>query len=263
MVVVVGLGNLGLAIARRLAMRGHDLAGVDPVEDRRQALRILAGKPAVAGLAEVSWPRASRVLLVVRTPDQLAEALDQVVGHAEAAGRSALPVLVVTTITPADAERLGAIASPAVRIVESPITGGEAPALMGTQTAMLAGPIEPEDIAFLRESLMEEVVVFERRGQPALAKLLNNLLCAYNLAAFGAVIEIAGARGLDAAKLRQVVVRGSGSSFAARAVVEIVGDLLAKDVHLAEQTLDALPAIRPDDVEAQLAGTRRLLRAGA
>src|SRR5258708_20689576 len=102
MVVVVGLGNMGLAIARRLAMRRHDLVGVDPVDDRRQALRILSGKPAVATLSEVDWPTAARVLLVVRTPEQLTEALDQVVGHAEAAGRQGPPVLVVPTITPPD-----------------------------------------------------------------------------------------------------------------------------------------------------------------
>ena len=262
MVVVVGLGNMGLAIARRLAMRGHDLVGVDPVEDRREALRILSGKPAVATPAAVDWSRAVRVLVVVRTAEQLAETLEEVVRCAESAGCRGLPVLVVTTITPVQAEGLLAIASGAVRVVECPITGGEAPALMGTQTAMIAGPVEPEDIAFLRDSLMEEVVVFDRRGQPALAKLLNNVLCAYNLAAFGRVLAMADDRGLDPAKLRQVVVRGSGSSFSARAAVEIIGDLLAKDVGLAEQYLDALPAIRPDDIEAQLAGLRRRLRAG-
>jgi 3-hydroxyisobutyrate dehydrogenase-like beta-hydroxyacid dehydrogenase len=258
-IVVVGLGNMGLALARRLRMLGREVLGVDPLEPRRQAFSILAGGGAAAALGEVPWARVERVLVVVRTAEQMQEVVTGVVAHAERAGLQRLPVMVVTTIAPEHAAWLAQVGSPSVRIIENPITGGEAPALMGAQTAMLAGPVEPADLDFLRDGLMEAVIVFDTYGQPALAKLLNNLLCAYNLASFGAVLAIAEEHGLDPVKLRQVVVRGSGASYSARAVAEIIGDLLAKDVHLAESLLGSAPAVSPDGVEGVLASIRGLL----
>jgi hypothetical protein len=44
-------------------------------------------------------------------------------------------------------------------------------------------------------------------------------------------------------------------------MVEIIGDLLAKDVGLAEDALGAAPAVLPAEVETALAGIRKLLAA--
>jgi 3-hydroxyisobutyrate dehydrogenase-like beta-hydroxyacid dehydrogenase len=249
---VVGLGNMGLAVARRLAMRGVPVVGVDIAEDRRLAFSILAGRAAVPSFDELDWSSLERVILLVRTEKQLLSTLDEVVSLAEGAGRSGLSVFVCTTVTPAVSKTFAKIVSPSVRILECPISGGEAPALMGAQTAMVAGPVLDADIAFLRENLMKHVVRFENYGEPALAKLLNNLLCAYNLAAFGQALEIAAQQGLDPSRFHQVVVTSSGSSFSARSAISILGDLLAKDVALAEAAVGPSPAVSPDEIEAQL-----------
>jgi 3-hydroxyisobutyrate dehydrogenase-like beta-hydroxyacid dehydrogenase len=190
------------------------------------------------------------------------EAMAEIRRLGESAGLRGIPVHVITTITPETARRLPEHASAALRIIENPITGGEAPALLGTQTAMLAGDYNEADIDFLRDGLMEEVVTFDAYGEPALAKLLNNLTCAYNLAAFGAVMELAERAGLNARKLGQVLNHGSGESYAGRMVVSMMGDLLAKDVDLAKTAVGQPPLVDPDGIEAQLAETRaRLSRA--
>ena len=259
MIVVVGLGNMGLALARRLTMRGREVVGVDSSLDRLTIWTLLTGKRGVSSPDQVDWKGVARVLVVVRTEDQVTEALDAIRAQAESAGLRDVPVHVITTMTPEVARQLPTHASSALRIIENPITGGEAPALLGTQTAMLAGAFEESDIAFLKDGLMEEVVTFDAHGEPALAKLLNNLTCAYNLAAFGAVIKIGGDAGLDVTRLSKVILHGSGASYAGGMVVSMLGDLLAKDVDLATQAIGRPPLVDPGGIEAQLAALRARL----
>jgi 3-hydroxyisobutyrate dehydrogenase-like beta-hydroxyacid dehydrogenase len=258
-IVVVGLGNMGLALARRLRMRGRDVLGVDPDPSRVTVWKVLSGQAGVPTIDDVDWPKVDRVLLVVRTAQQLFETLAGVRKQAEAAGLRAIPVHVITTITPPEAKSLSDYSSPALRLIENSITGGEAPALLGIQTALLAGDFTPADVAFLRDGLMEEIVTFEQFGEPALAKLLNNLTCAYNLAAFGAVVKLGADNGLDVGKLSRVIVHGSGESYSARTVFSMIGDLLAKDVNLAKSFIGDAPLVDPDGIEAQLADLRARL----
>ncbi len=259
MLAVVGLGNMGLALARRLHMRGREVVGVDVSEDRRTVWSILSSRPAIATVEELDWPKLNRLLLVVRTADQVFDTLPRIRSSAEAASLNELPVHVVTTLTPDHARQLPTHASSALRILENPLTGGEAPALMGAQTSMLAGDHRPADVEFLLDGLMEEVVTFDAYGEPALAKLLNNLACAYNAAVFATILGLAHEHGLDPKRLRRVVVRGSGASYSARAITEIIGDLLAKDVGLAESAVGGAPAVTPAGIESQLAAARALL----
>jgi 3-hydroxyisobutyrate dehydrogenase-like beta-hydroxyacid dehydrogenase len=74
-IVVVGLGNMGLALARRLKMRGHEVVGVDPDAARVTVWKVLSGQSGVSKVDEVDWPSVQRVLVVVRTADQLWDSL--------------------------------------------------------------------------------------------------------------------------------------------------------------------------------------------
>src|SRR5450759_2969503 len=106
MIVVVGLGNMGLALARRLKMRGRQVVGVDPDPARVTVWNVLSGQVGVPTLDEVDWPSVERVLIVVRTADQLWDSLAGVRKHAEKAGLRGMPLHVITTITPPEAKRL-------------------------------------------------------------------------------------------------------------------------------------------------------------
>jgi 3-hydroxyisobutyrate dehydrogenase-like beta-hydroxyacid dehydrogenase len=220
---------------------------------------ILAGRPAVASAAEVPWLDVERVLVVVRLPPQVDELLPQIVAGLKEADKHGVPVHVVTTLTPDEARRIPSHADPAVRLIEDPLTGGEPLALQGVQTAMLAGDFNDADVAFLRESLMEEVVTFAEYGEPALVKLLNNLACSYNLATFATVLKLGVDAGIEPTKLQRVINRGSGASFSSRAAVEIIGDLLAKDVAQAVEAVGDPPLVSGTRVEEHLRAVRETL----
>ena len=250
---------MGLALARRLTMKGYRVLGIDPDPERRQVWTILSRQKAAALASEVPWREVDRVLVVVRLPSHVEATLPEIVGCLAAADRRAVPVHVITTLTPEEARRIPAHSHPAVRLIEDPVTGGEPPALQGIQTAMLAGEFEDSDIVFLKESLMEEVVTFSSYGEPALVKLLNNLACSYNLAVFGTVLKLGVDAGLEPAKLHRVINRGSGSSFSSRAAIEIIGDLLTKDVAQAVEAVGEPPLVSATGVEEHLRKVREIL----
>ena len=64
--VVVGLGNIGGAIATRLAASGANVVGVDLVAGLRDSLAASAGVPTHGSLADAPLAEGSRVLVVVR-----------------------------------------------------------------------------------------------------------------------------------------------------------------------------------------------------
>jgi 3-hydroxyisobutyrate dehydrogenase-like beta-hydroxyacid dehydrogenase len=105
--------------------------------------------------------------------------------------------------------------------------------------------------------VFDEVVCFSDYGEASLAKLLNNLACAYHVAVLDELMNIAEQRGLDPRALRQVMILGSGSSYAASIIADVMGDLLAKDVELAASYVGRLPLIGVDGIEQRLARARR------
>ena len=113
MIVVVGLGNIGLAIARRLVVRGHSVTGVEVAEPRRAVWQALTGQTAVADLDEVDWAEVDRVFVIVRMTDQAGEVLtklpttdQEIVCH------------LVTTLEPLFASRLVEFSRAGLRIIE-------------------------------------------------------------------------------------------------------------------------------------------------
>src|SRR5690606_37439254 len=107
--VVVGLGNIGLAIARRLVMRGRPVVGVDIAEGRRDAWHALTGARAVADLAEVDWSSVDRVFIVVRMTDQAAAVLAAL---ADVPAQAPLACHLVTTLEPGFAAGLSSYSTP-------------------------------------------------------------------------------------------------------------------------------------------------------
>jgi len=255
-VAVVGLGNLGLAFARRLAGLGLGPVAIDLSAERRALYEKATGLEAASGVAAVEQ---GRVFVVVRTTEQAAAVLAEL---RERAATAPLPAFVVTTLAPPFARGLGAEGSPGMRVVELPVSGGEARVLDGTLTAMLAGPATDDDVRFLEERLVTNLVRFPEYGQPTVAKLLNNVLSAYNAKALAEMLAFGREHGLDPARLYDVIETASGGSFVASIFPVLIDDLLVKDVGLAEEHLSALPAVDLDggrELDTALAAARALI----
>lgn len=235
---VVGLGNIGAAIATRLALTGVEVVGVDMSPDARAAFAADTGSPAVERWAEVAASPGDRVLVVVRTPEQAFEIL----GEVSATGLD-LVAFVMTTLDVDSAATLADMGTESLRVIEAPLSGGRAGALDGTLTMMLAGPVERADHEFLHHHIAAHVVQFERYGQPNIAKLHNNALAAFHARAHADILMMGLRNGLDVQRLDEVLASSSGASWMGENLAVVVDDLLEKDVGFFEASFGPLPSV--------------------
>lgn len=233
---VVGLGNMGGRIARRLVDGGEDVVGFDLDAGRAAE----AGTRPAASLAELAGA-ADVVLLSL--PDS--RAIEAVVGELEAHLRAGQVVVDLSTAAPGSTvaihERLGARD---VAYVDAGISGGAAAAEAGTLTIMAGG--EAEALDAVRPVLAHFAAAVHHMGASGsghVAKLINNFLNAVSLAATAEAMVAGRKAGLDLRQLLEVINASSGVNFATLnrfpRIVEgdyleggLTSDLMAKDVML-------------------------------
>lgn len=256
---VIGLGDLGLACALRLHELDQTTQGIDPAPARQAEWRELTGLAAAGAVSELS-EAAERILICVRTTAQAATVLDELRSQSATRERVAY---VITTLEPAFAQGIGGIGGGTLRVVELPVSGGRAGARRGDLTVMVGGDqATPDDVEFLRRTLAKEVFSFSRFGDATLVKLLNNVLGAYNAAAFASCMTLADSAGIDAAKCAEVIRTATGTSWMAEHFAALVDDLLAKDAGLLAGELGPLPVIDLGDADgfiSRLGQARRLV----
>jgi 3-hydroxyisobutyrate dehydrogenase len=233
---VVGLGNMGGRIARRLVDGGEDVVGFDLDAGRAAE----AGARPAASLAQLA---AGADVVLLSLPDS--RAIEAVVGELEAHLRAGQVVVDLSTAAPGSTvaihERLGARD---VAYVDAGISGGAAAAEAGTLTIMAGG--EAEALDAVRPVLAHFAAAVHHMGASGsghVAKLLNNFLNAVSLAATAEAMVAGRKAGLDLRQLLEVINASSGVNFATLnrfpRIVEgdyleggLTSDLMAKDVML-------------------------------
>jgi 3-hydroxyisobutyrate dehydrogenase-like beta-hydroxyacid dehydrogenase len=225
--VVIGLGNLGSAFALRLSQTAGETVGVDPSAATRAAFESRGGA-AMESLENVPWPEVDTVFVVVRLVDQALEVLRGIAAGAVRPVR----VFVVTTLDPRTASGLRDLETPLLRIIESPISGGDQGALAGSLSVIVGGDVRDDDIPFLRATVAGSVTRFDALGQATLAKLMNNAVMAANALVLADAIVAAGGAGIEPSLFLDLVCRSSGGSRAADKFMRLDATLLAKDAAL-------------------------------
>jgi 3-hydroxyisobutyrate dehydrogenase len=233
---VVGLGNMGGRIARRLVDGGEDVLGFD-LDAARAAD---AGARAAGSLSELAGA-ADVVLLSL--PDS--PAIEAVVAAIEGDLSAGQVVVDLSTAAPASTvaihERL---AARRVAYVDAGISGGAAGAEAGTLTIMAGG--EAAALDAVRPVLAHFAATVHHMGASGsghVAKLINNFLNAISLAATAEAMIAGRKAGLDLRQLLEVINASSGVNFATLnrfpRIVEgdyleggLTSDLMAKDVML-------------------------------
>jgi putative dehydrogenase len=240
---VIGIGNMGGAMARRLHERGvevhvHDIDPARTLAAHADGLRVHASPAALAAHVDA-------LIVAVVNAAQTDTVLFGASGAAAALPRSAA-VLLCPTIAPADTERLARqLGEHALEVIDAPMSGGPQRARDGTMSLMVACA----DAVFeRRRGLLEALssTVFrlgERLGDGARVKLVNNLLAGINLAGAAEALALAERLGLEPTRTLDVIERSSGQSWIGsdRLRRAIAGDyaprahttLLEKDTHLA------------------------------
>jgi 3-hydroxyisobutyrate dehydrogenase len=240
---VIGVGNMGLAMAARLREQGCPVFVRDICADR-EAMAARDGARAVATPAMLSR-QCEVVIVAVVDAAQTEAVLFGSDGVVAGAARGTCVVL-CPTIAPESVEsfatRLDALG---IDWIEAPMSGGPARARAGTMSLMVACRVAVFDRhAALLATLADPVFrLGERAGDGARTKLVNNLLASINLVGAAEALALAERVGLDPARTLAVVERSSGQSWIGgdRMARALVGDsaplahttLLAKDSGLA------------------------------
>lgn len=268
---VIGIGAMGMAIARNLLNKGY----VPVVRDIRKEAEQQAGEHGMevaANPADVI-ARADLVLVVVVDAAQNEEVLfgEGGVVHGPARGKT---VLLCSTIAPEDTARFAArLGEHGVDVIDAPISGGPARAQAGTMSMMLgadAALLARHDV-LLAVLSDKRFVMGEKPGDGAKAKLVNNLLAGINLAGGAEALALGIRAGLNPDRLFQLICASSGASwiFQDRMARALRGDyeprafahILTKDMTLATALADTIPQDTPLG-DAALAVFRSVLARG-
>ncbi|HEY2561283.1 MAG TPA: NAD(P)-dependent oxidoreductase, partial [Caldimonas sp.] len=202
---IVGVGNMGLAMALRLLELGAGVH-VRDIDPAREALAVREGARAAAAPAELA-ARCDTVIVAVVDAAQTEAVLFGRDGAA-ASLRPGACVLLCPTIAPTSTEAIAArLAAMSIDAIDAPMSGGPARARAGTMSLMVAC----DDAVYERQrDLLEALAdpVFRlgaRPGDGARAKLVNNLLAAIHLAGAAEALALAERVGLDPARMLDVI----------------------------------------------------------
>ncbi len=190
----IGLGEMGLPMARNLHTRGFEVHGRDIRAEAQRAFRETGGHIA-ASVGEAARG-ADAVIIMVRTPAQAEEVVlgeDGVLGSA----RVGTMLIVMSTIGVACMRRLGAAARVrGLRFLDAPVSGGRARAEAATLTVIVGGGAE--DLAHgrpLLEAMGSRLAHVGDIGAGTAVKMANQVLLTANLMAareVAAIVEAAG-----------------------------------------------------------------------
>ena len=207
---VIGLGNMGGRIARRIRDGGYPVVGYDsdPTSFERWALTPTASVSELVhhcGVVLMSLPDSRVIDDVVYRDDGLLASI-----------RDGQIVVDLSTADPSSSVRIhGDLRSQGAEFIDAGISGGAAAADQGALVVMAGGSASAlAAITDILETFASRVYQMGEPGSGHTTKLLNNFLNAISLAA-SAEAMIAGRKaGLDLAKLLDVLNHSSGVNFA-------------------------------------------------
>ncbi|WAJ27426.1 L-threonate dehydrogenase [Antarcticirhabdus aurantiaca] len=212
-VAVLGLGSMGLGMARSIARAGLDVVGFDPMSAAAEAFAAEGGRTA-AGAREAATG-ACIVLCVVVNAAQTEALLFGPEGVAEAMAPDAVFVS-CATMDPDIARRLAAkLEATGRHYLDAPMSGGPVRAAEGALTVMASGG----SAAFARGRPVLDAIAAkvyelgEAPGQGAAFKMINQLLAGVHIAAACEAIAFAARQGLDLDRVYEVITASAGSSW--------------------------------------------------
>ena len=210
---VIGLGSMGLGVARTLVAKGFPVYAYDV---RPQVLKDFAreGGKACADPGEVGAKAHVLIVLVVNA-EQTYEVLFGRAGAAEHLQRGSV-VIASATVAPAFAEELGAhLKSRGVHLIDAPVSGGAARAAAGQLSIMASGAPE----GFTRAQTVLDAIAAkvyrlgDAPGMGSKVKMINQLLAGVHIAASAEAMALGIRAGVDPNVLYEVISNSAGSSW--------------------------------------------------
>ena len=213
----IGLGMMGLPMARSLIARGFHVLACDTSEAARGALAEGAAPGAVAFAASPAAVAAGADVVVLMLPNSriIATVMEGPDGLL-AALRPGMLVIDMSSSEPGETRRLAGLASArGAAMVDAPVSGSVAKAKTGTLAIMVGG----DDAAFARaepvlKGMGEAIIRTGAVGSAHAMKALNNYVYAAGLLATAEALRMGEALGLDLGILTDVMNASSGRNIA-------------------------------------------------
>jgi 3-hydroxyisobutyrate dehydrogenase-like beta-hydroxyacid dehydrogenase len=247
----IGLGAMGLPMAKRIVAGGHRTATT--VHRTRGPADELAALGAAVLATPADVARVSDVVITILPADR--ELKDVVLGASGALqGFSPGKVLIeMTTGTAAGMEEVAhAIEAAGGEVLDAPVSGGTPAAAQGTLTIMVGGdPVLLERCRPVLEAMGKQIVHVGAVGQGKVVKMVNQVMAAAHLLVLGEAFALGVRCGADPRTLYEVVKTSSGYSrmmdlrlpgflLEGRFEPGFRLDLMKKDVNLALESARAL-----------------------
>ena len=199
---VIGLGAMGLGIARSLLRSGFNVHACDVRETVTQQF---ASEGGVACHSPAQMAAACDVIITVVVN---AEQTETVLFGEHAAVASLRPgslVIGCATVAPTYAVDLGQrLMNAALLYLDAPISGGAAKAAAGEMTMMTSGP---------SEAYAKVYRLGDAHGLGSKVKIINQLLAGVHIAAAAEAMALGLREGVEADALYEVITHSAGNSW--------------------------------------------------
>jgi 3-hydroxyisobutyrate dehydrogenase len=212
-VAIIGLGSMGMGMARSLMRKGHAVRGYDVTST---AASMLAAEGGISGPSPADAATSADIVVVVVV--NAAQTEDVLFGASGVISVIAPGSVIIScaTMAPAAARAMAArCAEKDILYLDAPMSGGAARAGSGELTFMASGTPEAFQAARPALDAMAGKVyeLGDEAGIGASFKIVNQLLAGVHIAAACEAITFASKLGLDIAKVYEVITASAGNSW--------------------------------------------------
>ena len=234
---IVGVGRMGLAIAKHLMKHGYRVIAQDIDGKAMEAARA-AGARTAATPAEVG-KEAAFVIIAVGYDDEAAAVMLDKGGLLESMAPSGV-ISVSSTCTPDHVKMLAARAAvKSVELLDAPICRGQRAADEGTMLSLCGGkPAIFERALPILKTYSSDVIHLGDVGAGQFGKALNNFLLWVNGIALIEAGRLSEANGMDLVKLRDTLLISSGASDALKNWDNVSFTWALKDMQIVSKMAD-------------------------
>jgi 3-hydroxyisobutyrate dehydrogenase-like beta-hydroxyacid dehydrogenase len=216
---IVGLGKMGLPMARHLRKAGFDVSGCDvSAAARKQSeaagVKIAASSKALAAVSDF--------IIVVVGFDSEAEAAVLGADGIAAGARPGLIVGIASTVAPRTMQKIARkIEGSGIALLDMPITRGEPAAEAGKLLTMVGGDAKAfEACKPALQSFASSIYHVGDLGAGQVGKMVNNLILWACISANHEGLKLAERLGADPERLRTALIDSSASNWALQTRIE-------------------------------------------
>jgi 2-hydroxy-3-oxopropionate reductase len=212
---VVGLGAMGGGIAKNLIEKGFEVV----VRDVKQELvNVYSKKGATAAKTAKETGVHCEVVLTSLPMSPVVPSLEQEILAADGILEGMEPGKIIVdcgNTSPLTAKQLGQQCEKrSVFFLDAPVSGGPTGAEAGALSVMVGGPPEAfKRASAIFQAIARKVTYFGPNGSGQMAKLVNNMIVALNLATISEALVFGQKAGLEPEKLYETIAAGAAQSW--------------------------------------------------